>query len=214
MEYILGVDVGTTNLKAIIFSVDGHIISSHIVPSPITILPKGGAIYDTGLLWNTLCLVIKKVVGKLSSIKSSSAVRSIKGVAVASMAEAGVPLDKKGKELYPVIAWYDPRTEEEGRWWKETFGEERILSITGQRIQHIFSANKILWLRNNEPGIYKKLAKWACISDYITFKLTNELAMEYSIASRTMLLDINKKKWSSEILQHAGIDPDILPPLA
>ena len=73
------------------------------------------------------------------------------------MGEAGVPLDAAGRPLYPVIAWFDPRTEQYPAWWRDTFGEDRLYAVTGLKNQHIFTANKLLWLKEHEPQVFGEM---------------------------------------------------------
>ncbi|MCD8349973.1 MAG: hypothetical protein LUC93_05100 [Planctomycetaceae bacterium] len=212
-QYLMGLDVGTTNLKALIFDIDGYERAGAITPTPITTLSEGGAYYDPAVLWASVCRIIGEALANLADVVPGAGPTDLKGIAVASMGEAGVPLDKDGRELYPIIAWYDPRSEAEAQWWRDSHHEDLVMAVSGQKVQHIFSANKLMWLRRHEPAVYDRLDKWACVADYIAFKLSGELAMDYSIASRTMLLDLEKSAWSERLLQVAGIDKWFLPPL-
>lgn len=84
--------------------------------------------------------------------------------------------------------------------------------MTGLKNQHIFTANKLLWLKEHEPQVFGEMRRWHCIPDYIAFRLTGASAMDLSLATRTLLLDAASGTWSRELLAHAGIPADILPP--
>lgn len=209
----MGLDVGTTNLKALIFDLEGGEAAGAIAANPIVRTPEGGGYYQPEALWECVCRIIGQALANLAREVPGAAASDVKGVAVASMGEAGLPLGTDGRELYPIVAWYDPRGESEAQWWRESGHEDLVQAITGQKVQHIFSANKLMWLRRHEPEIYGRTAKWACVADYIAYRLSGELAMDSSLASRTMLLDLEKGDWSDTLLRLAGIDRSLLPTL-
>lgn len=204
--YIIGLDIGTTNWKASLFDAKGREVFSTKTPT-ITHRDKEGDYYDPEELYKKVCLFINKLV---SFVKDKY---SIKAISIASMGEAGVLIDEKGESLYPIITWYDKRTEKQIEWIKKNIGQNEINKITGLEIAHIYSLCKLLWLRENKQKIFKRAKKWLCIPDYIIFRLTDEYAMDYSIASRTMLFDIYKKTWSKEIMNLTSISERILPSL-
>lgn len=205
MPFLLGVDIGTTHIKACIFDVDGHQEARAIVPTSSIALPDGGAVYEPEVLWAEVCSVIREACAWVN--KPSD----IAGVAVASMGEAGLPLDREGNPLYPIISWFDPRTGPLADRWRENVGPEKTSEITGLRIHHIYSAFKLMWLFQNEPAIMSKAARWLNVADFINFRLTGEQATDYSLASRTMLFDQRTHVWSTELLSCARIPPELMP---
>lgn len=209
MQYLIGIDAGTTNQKAILFNEQGTVICQAIRPSPLTAFPDGTAVYEADAVWGQICAILREITAQAGK----EVLPHIAGVAVTGMAEAGVPLSGKGDALYPFIAWYDPRTIPYAGWWKERFSPERITEITGLKVQHIFSVNKLMWLRDQEPAIFQRMNRWACMEDYIAWKLTGVLKMDYSIGSRTMMMDLQKKVWSRQIMEAAGLNPDLMPEL-
>lgn len=211
MQYYIGIDMGTTNVKAILFQENGTQVICASEPSPVQALAEGQAIYDPEELWALVCRLLSQIVHTLSLDVKLSALNSIAGIAITGMGEAGVPLSKNGKPLYPIIAWYDTRTMPYVDAWRTEFGEEKLLLITGLRNQHIFTANKLQWLRDNEPNVFAQMAMWHCVPDYISFCLTGCSAMDYSLAARTMMMNIETFDWSEEILQYIGIDRKRLP---
>ena len=138
-------------------------------------------------LSKTIFNLVKQLTKKVKDPKC------IRGIAITGMAEAGVPINKEGNWLYPAITWFDKRTQPQMNWWKKNCNLNELYKITGLDLSYIYSINKIMWLKENEPDIFKKIFKWLCIPDYIAFKLTGEMKMDYSIASRTMAFDISKK---------------------
>lgn len=213
MQYLIGIDIGTTNIKALLFERTGRVAGEARRPSPLTLLEDGGGIFSADAVWEICCGLIRELIAGQEAAGASRIREEIAGVAATGMGEAGVPLDERGEALYPVIAWFDPRTEEVLPWWRESFGEERMFALTNLRNQHIFTVNKLLWLKHHEPEVFSRIRTWHCMPDYIAFRLTGRSAMDYSIATRTMMLDARSRTWSREILDHAGIPSRILPEL-
>lgn len=209
MYYVIGIDAGTTNQKAILFDEKGTIVCQAARPSPLTAYPDGTAVYDACAVWTQISALLREITSGFNS----ELLGQIAGIAVTGMAEAGVPLSRSGEPLYPFIAWYDPRTVPYAAWWDRHYSAAKIAEITGLRVQHIFSVNKLMWLRDNLPDIYGRMASWACMEDFIAFCLSGVLKMDTSIGSRTMMMDMERRCWSSDILEAAGISPDILPEL-
>lgn len=204
--YLLGIDLGTSFWKAALYDASGRVVAESVTPAEAS---HGGRFdyYDPDRLWKSVSLLIRKIV------RQAGSPGMISGVAVAGMAESGVPLDGKGNAIYPIIAWYDKCTAPQAEWWLKKVDRKKAHGITGLYIKHIYSVNKLMWLRDNEPAVFRKMAKWLCLPDYIVYKLTGRYTMDYSIASRTMLLDIKKRKWSGKLLEYAGLDSSILPTL-
>jgi xylulokinase len=205
LDILLGVDLGTTNIKAVAYTTEGMILAEASRPTPV--IPQGlrRAYHDPEALWHEATSVIRQVTSAFS------AQTRVAGLAIASIGEAGVPLDTQGQALYPIIAWYDERTAPQAAWWARQVGEAEIYRHTGLPLGHTFTLHKLMWLREQEPGVYARLGKWLCVSDYIAYRLTGEQLMGYSLASRTMAFDPRSHAWSSEMLSWAGIEAHCLP---
>jgi len=203
---LVGLDIGTTNIKALVFTPDGTQIASASAPTPTYTPRPGWAYYKPEELWQAAVTVLREVTGQVAA-------DHIVSIAVASMGEAGVPLDAQNNILYDAIAWYDARTQPQAEWLGETIGKDRIFHTTGLSLQPIFGLCKLLWLKENEPDIFSKAVRWLNISEYIAFRLSGEQATEYSLASRTMALDIVKREWAEDVLSEVGLSSDIYAPL-
>jgi xylulokinase len=198
--YLVGIDVGTTNTKTVIFDVESGQIQAVGSSRTLTRHPvPEWSEFDAEDLWST---VLQSMQAALQQCDRPERIRAI---SVASMGEAAFPVDADGNVLYAAIAWYDQRTADQARWWEEAVGTERIFTITGQIIQPIFGVNKLLWLREHVPQVFERIHHWLSIEDFVLWKLSGIIATDYSIASRTMLFDQQKLTWSEELLQKAGI---------
>ena len=205
MEHLLGLDIGTTHLKAGIFTTRGEPVAVKLAGTPSVNLGEGRAIYDPDELWNAVSGLLTEITSRLESGDQ------VLSVAIASMGEAGLLVDARGKPLTPIIAWFDSRGKAVVDQWADSFGVKRTLSITGLTPDYIYSLMKLLWLKQHEPAVVLRACKWLCMMDYIIYRLTGEFATDYSIASRTMLFDVKQREWSSEIAEFAGLDTELFP---
>lgn len=204
---LLGLDVGTTNLKAVAFDLAGQPMAHSSTPT-ITHYPRPGwAYYDPDEVWDRVAGIISDVMAALGEEYE------VAGVAACSMGEAGVPVDVHGDWVYPATAWFDNRTVEQAAWWRKELGADRIFEVTGLSLQHILGINKIMWLRDHEPEAYKRTVSWLHMADYIAFRLSGAKATDYSLASRTMVLDLRRRLWSPDLIATAGVRAGILPRL-
>lgn len=204
---LLGIDIGTTNWKAAIFDESGHLLAISATKTITHFDKNNWATYDPNEMWSSIATVIRQVSSKIDKPENIAA------VSVTSMAESIVPLDKSGNPTFPIIAWFDRRSLSQSQFLGQKIGKERIFEITGNDNNPIFSLSKILWIRDNDPLAFHQAKKWLCVTDYIYYKLTKKFATDYTIASRTLLLDINRKTWSEELLDIAELPKDFLPPI-
>jgi len=205
--YLVGIDVGTTNTKTVIFDVDtGQTCaigsSRTITRHPITEWSE----FDAEDLWRTVLQSIR------AAIQQCMHPERICAISVASMGESGFPLDAQGNVLYPAIAWHDQRTLAEAQWWEETLGQERVFTTTGQLPLSMFGVNKLLWLRKHVPQAFARIHHWLSIEDFVLWKLCGSFATDHSVASRTMLFDQKTLNWSTDLLQHADLPQAWFPP--
>ena len=213
MPYLLGIDIGTTNTKAVLYDLEGRMRAPSAPPrtglaSAPTLSVEGAlgqATHDPEELYRRACGVIRQVAGQVDDA------RQVLALSVSSFGEAGVPLDEQGRPLYPIIVWHDTRTADAREWWEAHFGWDRLFAITGLHPHHTYSLSKIMWLREHEPEAYRRLALWLSVSDYIAYRLTGVAAMNYPQACRTLAFDLCRLDWSAEVLQAAGVEPHIFP---
>ena len=134
-------------------------------------------------------------------------------LSIAGQMHGLVMLDKNGKVLRNAILWCDARTQKQCDEITTLVGKKRLIEINANPALTGFTAPKILWVRENEPEIYKQCATILLPKDYVRYMLTGQKAQEISDASGTNLLDITKRQWSQEILDKLSIDKNLLPPL-
>lgn len=210
MACLLGIDFGTTNTKAVIFAEDGRVLSSAVRRTPTEVQGHMRAVYHAAEIWQTVASTIKEALDGLTN--SGVGTRpAVDALAISSMAEAGVPLDAAGRELFPIIAWFDDRSSAQRDWWREHLGAASLFAICGLHLDYIFSVNKLMWLREHEPDVWRRTTRWLCMSDYLSYRLCGQQAISPSIASRTMAFDVARRAWSETILGLAQIPVEFFP---
>ncbi len=148
---VLGLDVGTTNLKCLALDDAGTIVAQGSEPTPRSHPRPDWTDFEPGPIWEAACRAIRSVV---SQIKNPAA---IGGIAVSSLAESVVPIDSRGQPLAPAIAWYDLRTIAEYEWLRDTIGYETLFKISGVNPDPMFGLCKILWVKKHDPATFKRL---------------------------------------------------------
>ena len=211
---MIGIDVGTTHIKAVIFNERGTEISKSVIGTPSMADSEGGVLWDPEAIWTSVAEATCNALATMRveiSAEGNAYDAEIVGVAVASVGESGVPLDRKGEPLYPIIPWFDTRTVPQAQWWAREVGREQTAAITGLAVKYIYSAQKLIWLFQEVNGLSEAIDTWLPVSSFISFKLTGERSIDYSQASRTMLFDQTNLTWSQDFLDIAGIPRRILP---
>ncbi|MCL2743427.1 MAG: FGGY family carbohydrate kinase [Planctomycetaceae bacterium] len=205
MDYFLGIDLGSTSLKAIVYDTDGHLIARDSRPTLKFHPTPETTVWDPDQIWNDTAAACRDAV---SQLPNSSL---IKGVAVTGMGMDGVPMDEHGNWLYPFISWHDTRTQPQFEWWINNIGVDKTFSIGGNPVWAINSALRMLWIQEHEPEVFKHTFKWLLIEDFVNYKLTGRYVSDYSMASCTMLFDQRTQNWSDEMCSLSGILKRILP---
>lgn len=205
MKYLLGIDIGTSGTKTVLFDTKGNSIANFTVEYPLYQPKIGWAEQDPEDWWNAVCESSNAVIDK-SGVNPSD----ISGIGLSGQMHGLVLLDENNRVLRKSIIWCDQRTHLECEEITEKVGAERLIEITANPALTGFTASKILWVRNNEPDIYSKINKILLPKDYIRFMLTGEYATEVSDASGMQLLDIKNRCWSDEVLDKLQIKKEWL----
>lgn len=201
---LLGLDIGTSNIKVGVYAYDGSLLAHTKAVTPKGV-SGGHENYLPGELWQTAAGLIKKAV--------TGANVEIEALAVSSMGEAGLPVDETGEPTYPIIPWNDPRAEKHMQRLAERLKPSKWYSITGLYPNPIHSIAKWLWLKEEQPEIWQRSRSWLSVTGFVRYKLTGEHFMEATQAARTMAYDVRKHEWSKELLELAGIPGSFLPTL-
>lgn len=201
-SYLLGMDLGTTNIKAIILREDGTVMASASRANQL-LLPEANHVEQDACHWWANAVEILK---EITQCAGEEVVTSIKGICISSQTVTMLPVDAEGNPLRNAMIWMDSRSAGELHEIEEALGYEHFVKIIGGQPDVAFLPNKILWFKRQEPELF---AKTACIlqaSSYLNYKLTGVCSMDVDQASRCQCLDIDSMQWSEEISKVLGVD--------
>src|SRR5437667_4651740 len=190
----VGLDVGTTGVKAIAISHRGDVVARAEEEYPLSTPQSGWAEQDPEDWWRAAQTALARLGVEPAAIGLSGQMHGL------------VCLDEADRVLRPAILWNDQRTAAECAEIEERVGLERLIALTGNRALTGFTAPKLLWLRHHEPDVYARIARIALPKDYVRLRLTGQHVTDVSDASGTVLLDVAKRRWSEEVLDALNID--------
>lgn len=205
MDTLIGIDLGTSGTKTVLFDKTGAVIASSTVEYPLYQEKNGWAEQEPMDWWHAAADTIHNVL-----VESGVDPASVKGIGISGQMHGLVMLDRAGEVLRRSIIWCDQRTAAECEEITARVGRERLIEITANPAMTGFTASKILWVKKHEPEIYAKCAHILLPKDYVRYMLTGEFATEVSDASGMQLLDVPNRCWSDEILEKLEIDPALL----
>ena len=203
MTTLVGLDVGTTGVKALALSPDGRVLSTAEHAYPLSTPRTGWAEQDPEDWWRAAQAALAEV----------SAGRKVAGVGLSGQMHGLVVRDASDRVIRPAILWNDQRTAAECAEIEERIGFERLVALTGNRALTGFTAPKLLWLRRHEPDAYARIARVLLPKDDVRVRLTGEWAIDASDASGTLLLDVERRAWSEEVLDALDLPAAWLPPV-
>jgi len=206
--YLLGIDVGTTGAKSVIFDVNGQLISRGYKEYPMIAPQSRWAEQDPNDWWTATIEGIKMAVKKASIAEDKIACIGLSG-------QTNSPsfLDKDGTPIRPSILWIDLRSEPQVAWVRKRVGEEAIHKTTGVKVNSFYSFVKIMWVKQNEPEKYERTKVILQPKDFIGFKLTDEYFLDKALASSSGFLDIKQEKYATDLLGEMGLSIEKLPKL-
>lgn len=204
---LLGLDVGTTGSKAVVFDEQGRLLSSAYREYPLRHPRPEYNELDPEEVW----AAAKEALGEAARGAGRDRVTAL---SISAQGEAFTPVSRDGRVLGPAIVTFDPRGEEGARELREKLGFERIMGITGHAASGIHTLPKIMWWKRHRPEVYEKTWKFLCFEDFVIWRLGCEPTIDHSLAARMMCFDVVKRRWSAEMLEAAGVSPDLLPAVA
>lgn len=201
-NFLLGVDLGTTNVKASIYDFEGKLVSTGETGSYNIISERPNwAEQDARIWWSDAVLAIRRALDGLRGLPDE-----IAGISVSSQGMAMLPLDANGEPLCFAHIWMDRRGTEEARYIEEIFGVDRVQECFGVRADPYYQITNILWLKRNRPDLWKQTRYIVKANTYINYKLTGQIALDEPQAIMTMCYDLKKRRWCTELGDLLGID--------
>jgi xylulokinase len=195
MKYLLGIDLGTSGTKAVLFDESGRAVASSLREYPMEQPRNGWAEQDPLEWWEAAVQTIREVLEQ-----SGVSGKDVAAIGISGQMHGLVMLDAEGEVLRRSIIWCDQRTGRECEEMTAILGRKKLIEITANPALTGFTASKILWVRNNEPEIYARCRHILLPKDYLRYRLTGDFATEVSDASGMQLLDVKGRCWSQEVL--------------
>lgn len=206
--YYLGIDLGTSSVKVLATNEKHEIVGDATKEYPVDFPKDKWAEQNPKDWWEQTLACIKELVSTYHIGKDQVAAISFSG-----QMHGLVALDKENEVLQPAILWCDNRTEEECEDITNHFGSEKLSDLVGNKALTGFTAPKILWTKKNRPEVFEKIKHIMLPKDYVSFKLTGKYSTDVSDASGMLLLDVENRTWSKEMLSYLGITEEMLPRL-
>ena len=206
MSYLLGIDVSTTGVKALLLAEKGTVVSSANTEQPLSTPYPLWSEQDPADWWKGAIQSIRQVLAE-----TGVAGDAIQGVGLTGQMHGLTLLDEAGEVLRPAILWNDQRTAAQCDEIRARLGRSHLIEITGNDALTGFTAPKILWVQENEPEVYKKTRHILLPKDYVRYKLTGAFAVDRADGAGMILIDIKTRDWSPEMLKALGIPGEWLP---
>jgi xylulokinase len=208
MDVLLGIDAGTTSVKAGLFTPDGRCLGIDRQEYQLDTPAPDRAQLDPEIYWQACVKTVRAALNQ-----AGIPPEQVRAAAVSSQGETTITLDKNGQVIYPALVWLDNRAVEQAAFLDKRFGEE-VYARTGiPEIVATWPACKILWLRQNESEIFARADKFLLVQDYLIYRLTGQIVTDGSISCTTLNYDLTKNVWWTNIQEAIGIQTGQLPGL-
>ena len=208
MDYVIGCDVGSQGTKGLLLSLEGEILCEAYEGYPIDYPQPLWAEQPVERWIAALAIVIRQLLSK-----SGVAARDVRAMSLATQVDGVIPIDADGKALHPAMIWMDKRAARQCESVRRRVDGEQVFGWTGLNIDASHVAPKIKWLADEQPEIYESTRYFLLPGSYLAFYLTGEIAVDYSNASSTLLLDVHTRTWSTTMSKMFDIDTTKLAPL-
>lgn len=208
MRYAIGIDIGTSGTKTVLFDEQGKTIAAAMEEYPLY-QPQNGYAEQDPLDWYHAAVTTIQSVLQKSGVKNTDIV----GIGLSGQMHGLVMLDENGDVIRRSIIWCDQRTEQEIAEMNQKLGRETLMRITANPALTGWTAAKILWVKNHEPESYAKCRHILLPKDYIRYRLTGVFATDVSDASGMQLLDVPNRCWSKEVCRALDVDSSLLAPV-
>lgn len=217
---LLGIDVGTSSLKALLIDpsggTDGERVPARVVAEescdyPVSVPRPMWSEQDPALWWEAACRAFRRLAQRGQEERGGPLLERVAAVGLTGQMHGLVLLDGQGRVLRPAILWNDQRTAEQCREITQLVGPQRVLELTGNPILTGFTAPKIAWVRRHEPDFFARAAHVLLPKDYLRYRLTGEICGDVSDASGTALFDVSRREWSHEMIEAVSVPRKWLP---
>jgi xylulokinase len=208
MQYVIGCDIGSQSLKAVLISAEGKVCGEASSSYSIDYPQPAWAQQDPAAWIHALAQTVRALLAQ-----NHVSAKNVIAFGLDAQVDGVVAIDKQGQALYPAMIWMDRRAVSECETVGQNIPPQAIFQITGLNLDATHVAPKIRWLANHEPHLFEKATSLLLPGSYIAYALTGEFGVDYSNASSTMLMDVRQKTWSQQMCDAFEIPMDMLPPI-
>ena len=194
MDTLLGIDLGTTGIKAAICSTQGDLLGASYLEYPL-IRPAPGVVEQDANDWWELT---QRAIGQALQAAGVDR-RRVRAISVSSQGISFVPIDGRGQPLGNAINWLDTRAAAEAESIRCRYTDADLFRLTGKRASPAYVLPKLLWLRNHRPELFRRTDRFLMAHDYLLFKLSGQCVTDHSMAGGTLLYDITRLSWSADL---------------
>ena len=203
---LIGVDIGSTHIKAALVAPGSGVLHVARRATDTHSVRGGGAFHRPAELLAAVTSAIAECVAAAGGRGRKPA-----AIGIASMAESGVPVDRRNRPVGDILAWHDPRPDRQAAWLERQIGAASLFARTGLRPEPKYTLAKLLWLREQKAADFTRLRHWAGVAELVALDLTGQLATNASLACRTLAFDVKRRVWDAELLGLASLEPDEMP---
>jgi xylulokinase len=203
-HYLLAHDLGTSGNKATVFDTDGRLVARRTAAYDTHYFNGNWAEQNPDDWWRAVCTTTQQLLAEVDP-------RDIACVALSGQMMGCTPVDRRGCALRPSILYCDQRAEAQAQRLRQQIDAAAFYAIVGHRISPSYSLEKLMWVRDCEPDVFRQTHQTLCAKDYINLRLTERWATDYSDASGTNAFDLRHFRWSDEVLKLAELDAAMFP---
>jgi xylulokinase len=205
---LLGLDIGTTGCKSAVFTIEGALLSSSYEEYPLHFPAPDRCELDPNEVWNAIRRVIRSTAQEVTSHDP------VEAIGISALADATTPVDSDGTYLGPtIVGSSDRRAIDQANWIEHNIGREKVFSSTGVPLHAMYIIPKIMWFRDNDPGLYNRAWKFLGWTELVHTNLGLPPVMDYSMGSRSMAVNLKERDWDHDLIAQYGIEIDKLSPL-
>ena len=204
--YYIGIDLGTSAVKLLLMDETGRVMNIVSKEYPISFPKTGWSEQNPEDWWEQTCAGVRELISGVNGCE-------VRGISFGGQMHGLVALDENDKVIRPAILWNDGRTGKETYFLNNIIGRSRISELTGNIAFAGFTAPKILWMKENEPENFARISRIMLPKDYIAYRLTGVHSCDYSDASGMLLLDVEHKCWSKEMMEICSVKEEWMPKL-
>jgi len=207
-QYLAGIDIGTSGCKVALFTPDGEVVFQGTTTYPTHYPLPGYAEQQPEDWWRAVCHGLKQMLQRTGIDP-----KRIKGVGVDGMSGAAVPMDGQGRALRSAMIWLDRRTVKQCESLTERIGEDKLFAVSGNPMAPSYVTGKIVWIKENQPELYRRTDKLLQCNSYIVYRLTGEYSQDVSQGNGLHAFNIETASWDEALSEQMGIAPELLPPI-